>query len=228
MTTIVWFYFFHCTQCTEYKPYQSQLSVYEFICWNYLMICFYSSWGLKCFNKSYFGKLGHEATISFSFYTWLQNLFINHITLHCTKSRSPSILKWMNECLTTPQHKNKSAIGCQTNGIYIKRTKSNVYKLNHRSAPDCTWQNISPKLCIRTGLVYNGSIAQIVTVNWIIRLQCSVYYSCTLGEQSPKTRFQGEFCISHSTRWGYHHSPCDSLSLLLRYIILIFNYSNIH
>ena len=22
----------------------------------------------------------------------------------------------MNECLTTPQHKNKSAIGCQTNG----------------------------------------------------------------------------------------------------------------
>ena len=26
----------------------------------------------------------------------------------------------MNSCLTTPQHKNKSAIGCQTNGIYIK------------------------------------------------------------------------------------------------------------
>ena len=24
------------------------------------------------------------------------------------------------DCLTTPQHKNKSAIGCQTNGIYIK------------------------------------------------------------------------------------------------------------
>ena len=53
----------------------------------------------------------------------------------------------------------------------------------------------------------------------------SIYYSCTLGEQSLKTRFQGEFCISHSARWGYHHSPCDSLSLLLRYIILIFNYS---
>ena len=32
------------------------------------------------------------------------------------------------ECLTTPQHKNKSAIGCQTNGICIKSTKSNVYK----------------------------------------------------------------------------------------------------
>ena len=28
--------------------------------------------------------------------------------------------EWMNECLTTPQHKNKSAIGCQTNGIYIQ------------------------------------------------------------------------------------------------------------
>ena len=25
-----------------------------------------------------------------------------------------------NECLMTPQHKNKSAIGCQANGIYIK------------------------------------------------------------------------------------------------------------
>ena len=24
------------------------------------------------------------------------------------------------DCLTTPQHKNKSAIGCQTIGIYIK------------------------------------------------------------------------------------------------------------
>ena len=96
------------------------------------MICLYSSWGLKCFNKSYFGKLGHEATINVSFYTWLQNLFINHTTLHCTKSRSPSILKLMNECLTTPHNRNKSAIGCQTNGIYIKHKKSNVYKLNHR------------------------------------------------------------------------------------------------
>ena len=44
----------------------------------------------------------------------------------------------MNECLTTPQHKHKSAIGCQTNGIYIKRKKANVYKLNHGSASDCT------------------------------------------------------------------------------------------
>ena len=26
----------------------------------------------------------------------------------------------MNECLTAPQHKNKLAIGCQPNGIYIK------------------------------------------------------------------------------------------------------------
>ena len=27
----------------------------------------------------------------------------------------------MNDCLTTPQHKNKSAVGCQTNGVYMKR-----------------------------------------------------------------------------------------------------------
>ena len=31
----------------------------------------------------------------------------------------------MNECLTTPQYKNKSAIGYQTNGIYIKGSHFN-------------------------------------------------------------------------------------------------------
>ena len=35
----------------------------------------------------------------------------------------------MNEYLTTPQHKNKSAIVCQTNDIYIKSKKSNVHEL---------------------------------------------------------------------------------------------------
>ena len=34
----------------------------------------------------------------------------------------------MNECLTTPQHKKKSGIGCQTNGIYMK-SKKKMYKL---------------------------------------------------------------------------------------------------
>ena len=29
-------------------------------------------------------------------------------------------VKWMNECLTTSQNKNKYAIGCQRNSIYIK------------------------------------------------------------------------------------------------------------
>ena len=33
----------------------------------------------------------------------------------------------MNDCLTTPQDKNKSAIGCQLIGIYIK-SKSKGYK----------------------------------------------------------------------------------------------------
>ena len=27
----------------------------------------------------------------------------------------------------TPQHKNKSAVGCQTNGIYLKSKIANVY-----------------------------------------------------------------------------------------------------
>ena len=35
--------------------------------------------------------------------------------------------EWINECLTTPQHKNKSAIGGQTNGIYIKKLNKYVY-----------------------------------------------------------------------------------------------------
>ena len=35
----------------------------------------------------------------------------------------------MNECLTTPQHKNKSATGCETNGIFIKRFTNLI--LNH-------------------------------------------------------------------------------------------------
>ena len=37
-------------------------------------------------------------------------------------------LQWMNECLTTPQHENRSAIGCQNkvdawNGYEIKNKK---------------------------------------------------------------------------------------------------------
>ena len=40
----------------------------------------------------------------------------------------------MNDCLTTPQHKNKSAIGCQTNGIYIK--SKNQICLNNNNDDD--------------------------------------------------------------------------------------------
>ena len=36
----------------------------------------------------------------------------------------------MNECLMTPQHKTDLAIGCQTNGIDIKRLKLNMYLIN--------------------------------------------------------------------------------------------------
>ena len=35
----------------------------------------------------------------------------------------------MNECLMTPQHKNKLAIGFQTNGVYIKSyNQIHIYK----------------------------------------------------------------------------------------------------
>ena len=40
----------------------------------------------------------------------------------------------MIDCLTTPQHKNKSAIGCQTNGIQCKfsqRQSNYLYKMLH-------------------------------------------------------------------------------------------------
>ena len=37
----------------------------------------------------------------------------------------------MNECLTTPQPKNKSANGCQTYDIYIKSKIANVYNIKN-------------------------------------------------------------------------------------------------
>ena len=42
----------------------------------------------------------------------------------------------MGECLTTPQHKNKLAIGCQTNGIYIQFRIKYVYYLKYRNCND--------------------------------------------------------------------------------------------
>ena len=42
---------------------------------------------------------------------------------------------------------------------------------------------------------------------------------------SPSKLVFKESFVLATLRWGYHHSPCDSLSLLLRYIIVIFNYS---
>ena len=43
----------------------------------------------------------------------------------------------LNECLTTPQHRNKLAVGCQTNGIYIL-LKSNKYILKiHKAINRC-------------------------------------------------------------------------------------------
>ena len=33
----------------------------------------------------------------------------------------------MNECLTTPQHKNKSTVGCQTNGILFIYLFNNIF-----------------------------------------------------------------------------------------------------
>ena len=103
----------------------------------------------------------------------------------------------MNECLTTPQHKHKSAIGYQTNGIYIKRKKANVYKLNHGSAPD--WTKYITKTVYKDWncLEWFYSPYSNRKLNYKLTI-FSIYYSCTLGEQSLKTRFQGEFCISHS------------------------------
>ena len=36
----------------------------------------------------------------------------------------------MNECLTTPQRKNKLAIGCQTNDVNIKKAKWQILKIH--------------------------------------------------------------------------------------------------
>ena len=39
---------------------------------------------------------------------------------HTTHTHTHTYIQ-TNECLTIPQHKNKIAFGCQTNGIYIKK-----------------------------------------------------------------------------------------------------------
>ena len=46
----------------------------------------------------------------------------------CNLQKKLFFFQWMNECLTTPQHKNKLAVGCQTNRIYIKRFSFNEWK----------------------------------------------------------------------------------------------------
>ena len=38
----------------------------------------------------------------------------------------------MNECLTTPQHINKAAIGCQTNGIEREKAKKKKDKMKNK------------------------------------------------------------------------------------------------
>ena len=63
----------------------------------------------------------HEGSIQRPIARWANALTTE---LHLTQ--------FQNECLTTPKHKNKnkSAIGCQTNGIYIKSKIANVYIKN--------------------------------------------------------------------------------------------------
>ena len=55
-----------------------------------------------------------------AFVTPVMTLQIVQSAMMVAAGMSSIVNEWMNECLTTPQHKNKSAIGCQTNDIYIK------------------------------------------------------------------------------------------------------------
>ena len=72
----------------------------------------------------------------------------------------------MNECLTTPLHKINSAIGCQTNGIYLKRKEAiclhgHTFALFSSFRP---WQQPSP-----VTHVYRSRCTPIpVTVGFII------------------------------------------------------------
>ena len=47
----------------------------------------------------------------------VRTISFQNLTLDATRTY---IYEWMNECLMTPQHKNKSAVVCQTNDIYVK------------------------------------------------------------------------------------------------------------
>ena len=50
------------------------------------------------------------------------------VRLQVTSSSWKPGNEWMNECLTTHQNKNKIGYWCQTNGIYIKKLKSDTRK----------------------------------------------------------------------------------------------------
>ena len=73
----------------------------------------------------------------------------------------------------------------------------NKYQLNHGSAPD--WTKYITKTVYKDWncLEWFYSPYSNRKLNYMLTI-FSIYYSCTLGEQSLKTRFQGEFCISDS------------------------------
>ena len=50
-------------------------------------------------------------------------------------------------------------------------------------------------------------------------MQFSMYIHVPWVNSPPKLVFKESFVLP-TRRWGYHHSPCDSLSLLLRHTIL--------
>ena len=61
----------------------------------------------------------------------------------------------MNECLTTVPHKYKLAIGCQTNGIYIK---SNCHQdLFHKSFETYRVQ-LKKRFCFIMGVLYQKDL----------------------------------------------------------------------
>ena len=67
----------------------------------------------------------------------------HHTMSRCSMTRFLFVQyhEWVNECLTTPQHKIKSAVGCHTNGNLKANTyisKLNIHKVIKYSVKSCT------------------------------------------------------------------------------------------
>ena len=104
-----------------YAPSHRQDSTYHGLC--------YTSRGALAGTRNSSVGPPHEGSIRRPTAPWANALPLSYVPF-------PWRNEWTNECLATFQHKNKSAIWCQTTGIYIKRKKIKYVKIERKEMFD--------------------------------------------------------------------------------------------